>query len=288
MPDRERKTFRVGETKVVDGEQGIVEHIVAVMGNVDEGLDVIHNGAFTKTITERLGEILVLDAHNTFSIMAALGKPIALKEISREELPTELLQKFPEATGALVATTQFLMNTPEGKGAFDRIASGAINQYSIGYETMDADFSDRTYRGEDVTVRNLRTIKLYEYSPVLWGMNEATQTLGSKDGEEKAGRVLSAVNASRILGAYQALEEALNSAGLLDAETSGEEEPVPETSEEELSPDDQADSESVAGSEPDKEEAQPPTNEALLGEIESNLLDLERIEVENASNHNSG
>ncbi len=32
-------------------------------------------------------------------------------------------------------------------------------------------------------MRNLRTIKLYEYSPVLWGMNPATMTVSAKDGE---------------------------------------------------------------------------------------------------------
>jgi len=39
--------------------------------------------------------------------------------------------------------------------------------------------------GKEVTVRNLRTLKLYEYSPVLWGMNQATGTLTAKDSAGK-------------------------------------------------------------------------------------------------------
>jgi hypothetical protein len=39
------------------------------------------------------------------------------------------------------------------------------------------------------SVRNLREVRLLEYSPVIWGMNPATGTLDVKgDGDAKAGR----------------------------------------------------------------------------------------------------
>lgn len=176
----ERKTFQTVSTKV-DEAQGIVEHIIAVMGNVDEVKDIIHNGAFVKTISERGAKVRVLDAHNTDSIMRVLGKPRSMREIGRNELPPDLTMKYPDATGGLQVETQYLMNTPEGKGAFERIQSGAVDEYSIGYDPLDFDYSKILHEGKEITVRNLRTIKLYEYSPVLWAANPATTTLSAKE-----------------------------------------------------------------------------------------------------------
>lgn len=176
----DHKTFAAHTIKA-DSQQGIVESIVAVMGNDDQGDDIIHNGAFLKTIMERRGKIRVLDQHQTDSIMRAIGKPLEMREIGRDQLPPDLLAKYPSATGGLYTKTQYLMDTPEGKGAFQRIAAGAVDEYSIGYDPLDVDYSKfKKADGTEKTVRNLRTIKLYEYSPVLFGMNDATQTLSAK------------------------------------------------------------------------------------------------------------
>ena len=50
----ERKTYSIpfAATKI-DEVQGIVEHIFAVFGNLDEGHDIVHPGSFTKTLAER-------------------------------------------------------------------------------------------------------------------------------------------------------------------------------------------------------------------------------------------
>jgi len=42
------------------------------------------------------------------------------------------------------------------------------------------DYSKAIVDNKEVTVRNLRTCKLFEVSPVIWGMNPATTTLGAK------------------------------------------------------------------------------------------------------------
>lgn len=175
----ERKQF-VGINLKTDADLGIVEHIVAVMGNLDQGNDIIHPGAFTKTLAERGAKVRVLDDHRTDSVLRVIGKPLAMRELNQGELPPSLTTLFPEATGALWVRTQFLMDTPEGMGVFKRIKEGLVDEYSIGYDPLDFDY-ERVKMGEqDVTVRNLRTIKLYEYSPVIWGMNEATTTLNAK------------------------------------------------------------------------------------------------------------
>ena len=160
----------------VDDAQGIVEHLIAVMGNKDLGNDVIHPGAFTKTLNERGRKVRVLDLHKTDSIMRVLGKPVTLREIGVAELPQQVKERFPTANGGLLVVTQFNLKTVEGLGAFERIKAGDIDEWSFGYDAVNPDYS----KMDGVTVRNLREVKLYEYSPVIFGMNPAPTTLGAK------------------------------------------------------------------------------------------------------------
>ena len=164
-----------------DEEQGIVETVFAVFGNVDGGADVAHPGSFAKTFAERGLKVKVLDHHNARSIMSVIGRPLELRELRRDELPPELLQQYPDANGGAYAKVQLLMDTPEGKGAFIRLRDKAVDEWSFGYDALDVDYSKTMHDGEQITVRNLRTVKLYEISPVIWGMNSATTTLGAKE-----------------------------------------------------------------------------------------------------------
>lgn len=183
---REHKALPIFVTKV-DEALGQVTAIVSVMGVIDYGNDVIHNGAYTKTISERKGQIRVLDQHNTSSIKHVLGKPLNMREIGRDELPKEVTDKYPMATGGLEVIIQFNMKVESGREAFFKIEAGDVNEYSIGYDALDVDFSEVVdASGKKFRVRNLRTIRLWEVSPVIWGMNPATTTVDAKgvDGEE--------------------------------------------------------------------------------------------------------
>ncbi len=176
---QEHKSFPAYAVKV-DADQGVVEAVVAVIGNVDMGLDRIDPGAFTKTLVERGGKIRVLDQHNTDSIMRVLGKPLEMREVGRDELPADLLASHPEATGGLWTRTQFLMDTPEGRGAFERIKAGAVDEFSIGFDAISTAYEKTTQNGRPTTLRVLKEIRLWEYSPVLWGLNPATATISAK------------------------------------------------------------------------------------------------------------
>jgi HK97 family phage prohead protease len=173
----EHKTFPAITTKV-EAEQGIVEAIVAVMGNVDLGDDRIWPGAFTKTLAERGGQVKVLDQHNTSSVLNVLGKPLAIKEVPRGELPPEILEKYPEASGGLWTRTQYNLKTQAGHDAFQHIAAGDVDEYSFAYDTVKGGLDYTKENGR--TIRNLRELKLYEYSAVVFGMNPATATLSAK------------------------------------------------------------------------------------------------------------
>ena len=175
----EHKTTTAFSTKASD--EGVVETIFAVMGNVDLGNDIIHPGAFSKTFQERGRRVKVLDHHQARSVRDVIGVPLELRELSRAELPADVLDAYPEANGGAWARVQFLMDTPEGEGAFKRIKAGALSEWSFGYDALDHDFSTVKQDGKDVTVRNLRTLKLWELSPVVFGMNPATTTVSAKD-----------------------------------------------------------------------------------------------------------
>jgi HK97 family phage prohead protease len=184
----EIKSMSDVEITVVDSELGIVEHLVTVFGNIDTGKDRCYPGAFTKTLVERGGRIRVLDMHQQDSVLRAIGKPVKIWEVGRGALPVKTQEQFPDATGGVMAQTQFLMDTPEGKGIFVRIKEGAINEWSYGYDSLDADYETINHQGKDITVRNLRTIRLWEYGPVLWGMNSAAVTLGAKGSGPEEGK----------------------------------------------------------------------------------------------------
>jgi HK97 family phage prohead protease len=175
----EHKTFPAFQVKL-DAAQGIVVHSVAVFGNVDLGDDRIHPGAFVKTVTERSGKIRVLDAHNAQRLSDVIGRPVRIWEVDRMGLDPKILAKYPTATGALMAETQYLMDTPEGAGAFSRIAGGVVDEYSIGYDALDTDYTKEMIDGEEKTIRNIRTVRLWEYSPCIFAMNPATSTLSAK------------------------------------------------------------------------------------------------------------
>src|SRR5688572_11889888 len=88
LPNFERKQLPTF-VKSFDEAQGIVEHFVAIMGNVDEGSDRIMPGAFTKSIRERSLRVKVLDQHSTDSVTRIVGRPLELREVGREELTPE-------------------------------------------------------------------------------------------------------------------------------------------------------------------------------------------------------
>jgi len=164
----------------VSEDEGIVTALFSVFGVTDSGLDRIWPGSFSKTFSERGHKILILDQHRTDSIGSVIAKPMKLRELSKEELPSELLTNYPDATGAAEVTAQFDLEDDISLGAWRRIKKNWITEWSFGYDALDYDFTDETKDGEPITVRNLRTVKLYEISPVLWGMNDATVTTGAK------------------------------------------------------------------------------------------------------------
>lgn len=217
----ERKTLEFKVTKF-DYQGRTLEGYAAAFNNVDLGGDVIHQGAFTKTLAERGGKVRFLWQHDPTE---PLGRPIEMRE---------------DENGLFVKA--IISPTSRGNDALALLRDEAISGLSIGYDPVKGatDF-ERVDSGE--TVRHLKEIKLFEFSLVTFPMNESATVTGLKeedttppevqanddtdekmtatidaeiviDTEEKAGRVLAARNAQRITSAIATLIEALDDAGI--------------------------------------------------------------------------
>lgn len=178
--EREYKAFPALIMKA-DEEQGIVDAFVSIMGNIDLMDDIIHMGAFKKTITERGLKIQVLDNHNNWSGLDAIAKIMQIKEVGRDDLPDSVVQEFPDATGGLFVRIKFIMDDDLSVGIFKRIRDGVLTQYSIGFEIIQFDISAHDTPDGEMQVRNIREIKLWEVSPVIFAANPATTTVDAKD-----------------------------------------------------------------------------------------------------------
>ena len=279
----EHKITRAISTKVTDAAQGIVKAIFAVFGNVDLGGDRIHPGAFAKTFSERGLSVKILDAHRTDSGLAAIGRPVELREVGQAELPPQVREEFPTATGGAEATVQFLMDTPEGKGIFSRLAAGALDQWSFAFDTIQTDNTEEMLDGDEVAVRNLRELRLYEISPVLFGMNPATATVSAKADAETE----QASDASEDAGKDEGEDITVIEPSTLPPEMQAFIRALAREAWNEMIETDNAPAPDVRAAETDEDQekagpVQPPTSNMTLAQVDVMMaeLDMELLEVE--------
>lgn len=173
------KSFPIFEIKATDGEiedhPRRVKHIFNVMGISDDSYlkDVIHNGAYKKSIRERLDRVRVLWQHDAEA--PPIGVPVSLKEIGKSELPEELLKKYPDATGALYGEVDYLP-TPRGEEVLVGLRAGAIKENSIGFDPVEWKMMGDVKAGEPL-IRHITQVRLWDISPVNWGANPATMNV---------------------------------------------------------------------------------------------------------------
>lgn len=210
------------EVKDIGDDGRTVTGFAAVTGNIDSGLDRLWKGSFKKTLAENGGRVKHLWQHDMGQPPVAVVKE--LSEVGRGELPDEVREKFPDATGGLKVVRKYL-DTPRGNEVLAGITAGAITEMSFAYDPVKYDFEDMKDDGGLMpsTVRNLREVRLWETSDVVWGMNAATvasktvdyrlaqveQAAAEMSADLKAGRVLSAANLGRLKEALSVLSSIL-------------------------------------------------------------------------------
>lgn len=149
-----------------------VTGIFAVHGNIDEGGDRSHPGAFADVTINGRNRVRFLWQHSPWD--PPIAKIDYVRELTQAELPPQVLNFASDATGAVEVSRTYL-NTPRGNEVLEALKADAIDEMSYGYEVAQADFEELDGR----EIRNLRKLELYDISDVLWGMNPAT--VGSKN-----------------------------------------------------------------------------------------------------------
>lgn len=159
--DMDRKVFPVSEVKQLgEEEEGTIEAVVAVFGNEDLGGDVIHRGAFTKTIQERVprGMVPFLDTH------ALSGRSTHGTVVAAEETPEGLRVRVK------------LASDPDTQALKTKMLEGHLSRFSIGFDAVTEEFRNEGGR----MTRHLRELKLFEVSVTPLAMNEATRLIAVK------------------------------------------------------------------------------------------------------------
>jgi HK97 family phage prohead protease len=156
----------------IDEALGIVEAFVAGIGNKDSVGDIIVSGAFNESLKRRKPRVVW--GHNWNE---PIGKVLEIYEVpaSDPRLPMKMKRA---GIGGVYARVQFNLKSERGRQAFADVSFfGEEQEWSIGYKTLDADFDPQ--RQANI----LKSVELYEVSPVLHGANQLTGTISIKADE---------------------------------------------------------------------------------------------------------
>lgn len=131
----------------------------------DFGSDVIHKGAFARTLSHWRSSksrvpIPLLDHHSRWDIGDVLGK----------------MTEAEETDDGLDTAFAMVPDDDKADAALRRLKGGFITGLSIGYEPLKFDYED--LKGEGVgsrRIRHLREVKLHEISLVVFPMNSAAR-----------------------------------------------------------------------------------------------------------------
>ena len=156
----ESKSFAM-EFKALD-EAGTFSGYASVFGNVDQGGDIVHPGAFKRTIQhyrQAKKRIPLLFGHET-----------GLDEVVGYVDADDLIE---DGKGLRLSKGVLMIDELESaKKAHALMRAGILTEMSFGYDAVKKDYTG--------SIRNLREVKLYEISLVLWPMNEESQVTDVK------------------------------------------------------------------------------------------------------------
>jgi HK97 family phage prohead protease len=125
----------------------------------DLGDDVIHFGAFAKTLADWRSSkkvIPLLDSHDRWQTGSVLGKMVDARE----------------TTEGLEAEFEMVPEDALADSAFKRVKGGYIDGLSIGYEPVKFEFEVTDPNKPWDRIRHLNEVKLREVSLVVFPMNE--------------------------------------------------------------------------------------------------------------------
>ena len=132
--------------KSVD-DDGRIEGLGAVFGNVDDGFDVIHKGAFADSLSRKM--------------------PLMLWQHGAHDDPVGVWTHAEETDDGLFVRGQMILVSPEAKQRYALLKAGALNGLSIGFmiDGHDGAEFDRD------NIRHIKAVDLWEVSIVNFPMN---------------------------------------------------------------------------------------------------------------------
>lgn len=137
------------------GDAGSFEGYAAIFGNVDLGGDVIERGAFKEIVKGRNGKVKILNQHRQ-------ADPIGVADVKQDDV-------------GLHFTGQLILESASARSAHALMKGGALDGMSIGFDVLEG--------GAKVLesgIRQLKALKLWEISPVTFGMNPLAGVLDVK------------------------------------------------------------------------------------------------------------
>jgi len=139
-------------------EDGTFEGYLSVFGAVDLGNDLVEKGAFTKTINEQGGSVVMLWQHDK-------TQPIGRLQLAEDDHGLKVIGKL-------------ILEVGRAREAHALLKEGAIKGLSIGYRAI----KEKVVEG----VRRLKEIQLFEGSIVTFPMLVSAQITSVKADEQKA------------------------------------------------------------------------------------------------------
>lgn len=185
-------------------DSGKVEGYVSIYGNKDLNGDIVEPGAFSKTVLESGGEVVMLLHHDR-------TRPIGMAKLEEREK-------------GLFLSGQIATDLPDGELAHKQAAKGLLRGLSIGYRTVKEMWDDmaKAFR--------LYEVKLFEASLVTIPANPLTLIESVKAEHDliaraaqdiKAGRTLSAATRKRLEAAIEEIQALLTQADASEEAANG-------------------------------------------------------------------
>lgn len=181
MLERKRLDFGL-DIKSIDGA-GRFTGYASVFDVVDSQRDVILRGAFSETLSGRIGEIKLLWQHSS-------AEPIGVFDVIAED------------EKGLYVEGRLLLDVQRAREAYALLKAGAIQGLSIGYSPLRYTIDD------DTGVRLLASVQLWEVSLVTFPANDqANIRVVKQEMPEREWREASAPG--RIIALADALDRAI-------------------------------------------------------------------------------
>lgn len=144
------------EIKSLDAENGTFAGYASVFGNIDNGLDVIEKGAFTRVRKNKDGKLKIALNHDLTQIIG--------------------LADYKQDDRGLYVEGKINLNVSYARDAYELMKDGALDAMSIGFGIIDS----KNEKRDGVRVRVITSAELWEASVVPFGMNEEAQLLDVK------------------------------------------------------------------------------------------------------------